>query len=111
MVPFKILMKNLDEMKWFGHASFSFVDENGSRIYYVDPFDLKVKKLEAADIIFITHVHSDHFSPSDIAKILKNNTLVVATNDVLEKIDLPRDKKIEVKPNQSYTIKDFLISG
>lgn len=107
MVPFKILMKNLDEMKWFGHASFSFVDENGSRIYYVDPFDLKVKKLEAADIIFITHVHSDHFSPSDIAKILKNNTLVVATNDVLEKIDLPRDKKIEVKPNQSYTIKDF----
>ena len=94
-------------LTWLGHASFSFVDEKGNRIYYVDPFDLKVKNLKEGDIIFITHAHSDHFSPSDITKILKDSTIVVATADVLEKMDLPRDKKFAVKPYQSYTIKDF----
>ena len=97
-------MKNIN---WFGHASFSFVDQNDNRIYYVDPFDLTVKNLNKADIIFITHAHSDHFSQSDIAKILKENTSVVATSDVLEKMDLSRAQKFEVKPNQSYVIKDF----
>ena len=104
-------MKNINwpqpNLTWFGHASFSFVDENGNKIYYADPFDLKVKKLSPADIIFITHAHSDHFSPSDIAKILKDNTVVVATADVLEKINIPENRKFIVKPNQSYTIKDF----
>lgn len=100
-------MKNIDEIKWFGHASFSFVDNNGNRIYYVDPFDLKVKKLEQADIIFITHAHSDHFSPGDIAKILKDNTVVVATVDVLGKINISDEQKFEVSPNQEYTIKGF----
>jgi L-ascorbate metabolism protein UlaG (beta-lactamase superfamily) len=98
----------MENISWFGHASFFFIDEkSGNRIYYVDPFDLKVKKLEEADIIFITHAHSDHFSPSDITKILKDNTVVVATDDVLEKISIPNNKKFTVKPDQSYTIKDF----
>ncbi len=100
-------MKNLDEIKWFGHASFSFVNKNGSRIYYVDPFDLKVTSLEEADIIFITHAHSDHFSPSDITNILKEDTVVIAATDVLEKINIPENRKFTVKPNRSYTIKDF----
>lgn len=97
----------MENINWFGHASFSFVDENGNRIYYVDPFDLKAQSLEEADIVFITHAHSDHFSPSDITKILKDNTLVVATADVLEKINIQENRKFTVKPNQSYTIKDF----
>jgi L-ascorbate metabolism protein UlaG (beta-lactamase superfamily) len=100
-------MGSFKNVKWFGHASFSFVDENGNKIYYVDPFDLRTTSLEEADIIFITHAHSDHFSPSDITKILKDNTMVVATVDVLEKINLPENRKFTVKPNQSYTIKDF----
>jgi L-ascorbate metabolism protein UlaG (beta-lactamase superfamily) len=107
MAPYKKTMQDFEGINWFGHASFSFVDKKGKRIYYIDPFDLKVKKLKEADIIFITHAHPDHFSPSDIAKILKDNTVVVATEDVLEKINIPNNNKIIVKPNQSYTIKDF----
>ena len=30
----------MENIKWFGHASFQFVDQNGNKIYYVDPFDL-----------------------------------------------------------------------
>ena len=97
----------MENINWFGHASFSFVDEKGNKIYYVDPFDLKAKKLEEADIVFITHAHPDHFSQDDIKKILKDSTVIVATADVLERINLPGNNKFSVKPNESYTIKDF----
>lgn len=30
----------MENLKWFGHASFSFTDEKGNKIYYVDPFEL-----------------------------------------------------------------------
>ena len=60
----------MENIKWFGHASFSFVDQNGNQIYYVDPFDLKPVELEKADLVFITHAHPDHFSPNDLLKIL-----------------------------------------
>lgn len=97
----------MENIKWFGHASFSFVDENGNTIYYVDPFDLRVKELEKADLIFITHAHPDHFSQTDINKIIKDGTLIIAPPDILEKIDIGADKKIEVKPNGKYEIKGF----
>lgn len=97
----------MENITWFGHASFSFVDRNGNKIYYIDPFDLKTKALKDADIIFITHAHYDHFSQNDIKLISSENTMVVATGDVLEKIDIQNNRKFEVKPNNSYTIKDF----
>ncbi len=97
-------------MTWFGHASFSFVDEKGNKIYYVDPFDLKAKNLEEADIIFITHAHYDHFSQSDIQKILKDDTVLVATPDILEKIDIENERKVSVEPNKSYAVKGFSFS-
>ena len=107
ILGYNTLMENVS---WFGHASFSFVDKNGNRIYYVDPFDLRVKKLEEADIIFITHAHPDHFSPSDIKKIIKDTTVVVAPLDILEKIDIENGRKIAVLPNNQYEIKGFCFS-
>jgi L-ascorbate metabolism protein UlaG (beta-lactamase superfamily) len=100
-------MENLTDIKWFGHASFSFVDENGNRIYYVDPFDLKPLELTKADLVFITHAHPDHFSPPDLEKILTNTTLVIAPPDILEEIDIDEDLKFSVEPNKSYEIKGF----
>jgi len=100
----------MENIIWFGHASFSFVDENGNRIYYVDPFSLPALSLPKGDLIFITHAHSDHFSPSDITKILKDNTIVVATSDVLEKIDIEGERKVSVEPNKKYEIKGFSFS-
>ena len=41
-------MQELSDIAWFGHASFSFVDKNGMRIYYIDPFQLPQKKIEKA---------------------------------------------------------------
>jgi L-ascorbate metabolism protein UlaG (beta-lactamase superfamily) len=100
-------MEDLNGIKWFGHASFSFVDKNGNRIYYVDPFELKPIELERADLVFITHAHPDHFSPADLEKILTNTTLVIAPPDILRQIDIDEDLKFAVAPNKSYEIKNF----
>ena len=47
------------------------------KIIYFDPFKL-ASATNDADMIFITHEHSDHFSPEDIRKVLKSDTLFVA---------------------------------
>src|SRR5260221_12140792 len=96
----------MENIKWFGHASFSFVDKNGNKIYYVDPLDLKGENLDPADLIFITHAHSDHLEPNDIKKILKDDTVLIAPPDCLTKIDAKNTKQ-EVSPNNQYEIKGF----
>lgn len=96
----------MEDVKWFGHASFQFTNQNGNKIYYVDPFDLKSKELEPADLIFITHVHYDHCSFDDVKKILKNDSALIAPPDCLSMIDVQNEKQ-SVKPNQSYEVKGF----
>ena len=77
-------MKMLDNtnLKWLGHASFKIT--SSSSVIYIDPF--KINESEPADIIIITHAHFDHFSPEDIFKIAKQNTVIVATPDCAAKI-------------------------
>ena len=43
--------------------------------------------LEKADIILITHEHFDHYSPEDVEKIKKENTIIVTTPVTAEKIN------------------------
>ena len=100
----------MENINWLGHASFFFLDKNGNRVYFIDPFQLGKRNLEKADIIFITHAHPDHFSQENIDKIIKSDTFIVATPDVLEKIDISSERKINVKPNKEYAIKGFTFS-
>lgn len=96
----------MENIKWFGHASFSFVDQNGNKVYYVDPFDLKGSTFEPADLIFITHAHPDHCSFEDVKKILKETSVLIAPQDCLNMIDV-QNQKVEVEPNRSYEVKGF----
>jgi L-ascorbate metabolism protein UlaG (beta-lactamase superfamily) len=97
-------MENID---WLGHASFCFTDTNGNKVYFIDPFSLKKSQVKLADLIFITHAHPDHFSEEDIQKIITPNTIIVAPEDIIEKITLPSMQKVSVKPNQSYNVRGF----
>lgn len=101
---------NFNNINWLGHAGFLFTDEKGNNIYFIDPFQLENPNLKKADLIFITHAHSDHFSPNDINKIIKDETIIIAPPDILEKLDISKDRKIEVKPNNNYTVKGFEFS-
>ncbi len=48
----------------------------GNAAIYVDPFQIR-EELHDADVVLITHDHYDHFSPEDIAKIDREDTVFV----------------------------------
>ncbi len=96
----------MENIRWFGHASFSITDtKSGNKIYFIDPYQLPELGPEKADIIFITHAHPDHLSLGDIDHILKSETIVVATSDSLVTLKIPDSQKFNVTPNQEYEIK------
>lgn len=57
----------------------------GSKILYFDPFKVEAGTHDA-DIIFITHEHYDHFEPESVAKIIKENTFLVAPESMKKKV-------------------------
>ena len=45
-------------------------------VIYIDPFQMKEEPKDA-DFVLITHDHYDHFSPEDIGKVCKADTVLV----------------------------------
>lgn len=77
-----------------------------SKIIYVDPFKIE-KNYFDADIIFITHDHYDHLSETDIAKVRKQDTIIIAPKTCEENVrnlDFSTENIVLVKPNESYEI-------
>ena len=64
----------LDNIRVFTHSSIRIESRFG--VIYVDPYNLKENFNDAA-FILITHDHYDHFSPEDIAKVIKADTVIV----------------------------------
>ena len=78
-------------------------------IIYFDPFKIK-KEYHDADLIFITHSHYDHFSPEDINKVRKEATIIIATQDLLDKLltlGFTKESIIIVKQNENFNVKDI----
>jgi L-ascorbate metabolism protein UlaG (beta-lactamase superfamily) len=67
---------------WYQQSAFRF---KGDKTFYIDPVGL-AGDLTPADVIFLTHIHGDHFSPDDIKKISTPQTIQVAPKDVAEKL-------------------------
>ena len=75
----------------------------GSKTIYFDPLEIQGNPQDA-DIIFVTHVHYDHFSPEDIKKVMKDDTKMIVPISMLETIGekgLPTDKLYGVQPGQT----------
>lgn len=91
----------LDNIEVLIHSSIKFSKDI---IIYFDPYKIN-KDYHDADIIFITHSHYDHYSPLDIKKVIKDNTIIVCPKDVKEEL-LKLDIKniIEVVPNKDYEV-------
>lgn len=56
----------------------------GSKILYFDPYLIQ-EAAHDADLIFITHEHYDHFEPDSIAKLKKDNTLLIVPESMKKK--------------------------
>ncbi len=91
----------LDNIEVLIHSSIKFSKDI---IIYFDPYKIN-KDHHDAGIIFITHSHYDHYSPLDIKKVIKDNTIIVCPEDVKEEL-LKLDIKniIEVVPNKDYEV-------
>ncbi|HTB22299.1 MAG TPA: MBL fold metallo-hydrolase [bacterium] len=68
-------------LHWLHHASFRI--ESQGKVIYIDPY--RLKNAVPADLILVTHDHSDHFSPKDIQKIAKPGSILVGPARVTAK--------------------------
>lgn len=66
------------------HSSIRIDD---GKIIYSDPYNIKIAAHDA-DIILITHSHFDHYSPDDIRKVMKSDTVIVCPTSVNEPHEL-----------------------
>ncbi len=88
------------KVHWLGHDSFVL---QGSQTLILDPF--KAKGMYKADILLISHEHSDHLSPDDIRRFANSETTVVAPKicEALLK-PFPQEKKF-VDPGSRIDVK------
>ncbi|SHK65152.1 MBL fold metallo-hydrolase [Hespellia stercorisuis] len=93
----------LENIKVLSHSSIRIED---GKVMYFDPFQVEEEPHDA-DIIFITHSHYDHFSPEDIQKIVKEDTLFVVPKTILADIEilhLGEDRIYALAPGEHTTV-------
>ena len=80
---------------FFAHASLAIGYWTTEREYvaYIDPVSdyADYEALPAADTIFVTHEHSDHFDPQAIGNLLKADTTIVCNKAVAQALETMTD--------------------
>lgn len=93
------------KIAWLGHDG--FIIKNG-RTLCIDPYESRLG--EEADILLISHHHSDHFSLKDIRKIATPKTRVVTTAVVRNHLSGMSLKEIRaVEPGQEISVDNVRI--
>ncbi|MCW4040906.1 MAG: MBL fold metallo-hydrolase [Candidatus Bathyarchaeota archaeon] len=91
-------------IEWLGHAGFMI--ETHGNIIYLDPHEGEYNTL--ADLILITHSHSDHCNTGKIHSIQKDDTIIIAPQDCAAKIEAG---VISLKPGEEETIRGIHIKA
>lgn len=89
-----------DNIEVFCHSSIKIT---GSKIIYIDPLKIE-KSFNDADYIFCTHSHYDHFSPDDIAKVIKYDTKIVMPKSMKNEVNGFENEILLVEPNKEYIL-------
>lgn len=86
---------------FYKHASLGIEADN--KHIYVDPVSefADFDKLPKADIILITHEHSDHFDPAAIKILSNNNTKIICSKSVSDKVT---QNHITLEPGDSTNV-------
>jgi L-ascorbate metabolism protein UlaG (beta-lactamase superfamily) len=101
-------------VKWLAHASFQIKAEG--KIIYVD-LEKYGEATEKADLILVTHSHTDHCDPDKIKNVQKEDTVIIAPEDCVSIIGRsvktlrPGEEtsvgNIRVKAVEAYNYKRF----
>lgn len=70
----------------------------GEKTVYIDPWQIAGEPKDA-DLILVTHDHHDHYSPEDIAKLSKADTVLVVPQSMAEQAPNAQT----VVPGEKYT--------
>jgi L-ascorbate metabolism protein UlaG (beta-lactamase superfamily) len=81
-------------IQWLGHSTVKVWDEDC--IVYIDPERVN-ESLHDATLVCVTHTHSDHYSPSDIAKVSNSQTQFIGPPDVVQQYG----SGLEIAPGQT----------
>lgn len=88
--------------------------ETSRAVIYLDPWQF-TEEIHDADIICISHSHHDHFSPEDIEKIAKEDTILIAPESTEEEIagktGISRDNILFIRPGEQIHFGDLTITG
>lgn len=93
-----------EQIEVLTHSSIRITTEVG--VVYVDPYQVRDTYHDAA-FILVTHDHHDHFSPEDIAKVQKEDTVFIVPEKMAvkaEEIKTPQQKVYAVKQEGAYEI-------
>lgn len=71
------------EIFWYKHAGFKIKTPDG--VIVIDPY-LVAPQDERADILFLSHDHSDHFDPESVKNVVQKDTHVFCSQDLLTKV-------------------------
>ncbi len=107
-----------ENIQWLGHDVFKV--SSGPTVIYTDPFRLE-EGADKADLILITHDHFDHCEPADVAKILKDDTVIVAPQSSADKLRMNVEvvrpgskiqaKGIHIEATWAYNVNKFRNPG
>jgi len=111
----------LGKLHWLGHDSFRL---DGPPVIYFDPWKLRPADIKgagrAADLVLVSHEHSDHCSPEDIEAISGSATVLLCSSGAAEKLPgtqiiRPGESMavagVEVEAVRAYNINKFRSPG
>ncbi|UCD97251.1 MAG: MBL fold metallo-hydrolase [Candidatus Bathyarchaeota archaeon] len=90
-------------IKWLAHAGFQI--KAAGKIIYVDP-EKYGDVQEKADLILVTHSHTDHCDPLKIKALSQDSTQIIAPTNCISKLE---GSTITLKAGKEITIDDVTI--
>jgi L-ascorbate metabolism protein UlaG (beta-lactamase superfamily) len=78
----------VERLHWFGISAYLY---HGSLNVYFDPANLE-GELPTADLVLVTHAHSDHYSLADLLKVVGPDTILVLGTNASSAYDRTRDQ-------------------
>ncbi len=94
----------IDRIDVLAHSSIRIKCDSGS--IYIDPFHVK-DEFHDSSYILVTHDHYDHFSPEDIRKVCRKDTILVVPKNMENKAREVADCVggiVAVEPGNTYEI-------